>query len=301
MGCSCSSDTALNIKMNDNPITKKDFTDEKIMPKQKIYQTNKMVKEIVNEIINDAIEHIIYHPSEDRDCLLCDNFTEKKDLFLICNKEECDGYICIKCANILMEQIVFGEIIPITKISCPYCRHLGSKNVLSLLNNNIISLLDFYCKHEKSNMKYIGVCRCGTMEIPDMTKYICNDEQSTSVSFVCKNCTFVIDKQTKICKKCHQGITKMFGCNHVVCSCGHEICWLCENKFGTTQCTTYKCNPIPKDTNSDKNMLLSMGFRDCPKCRIFVEIVDRSTVINCSCGTSWCWNCGNILKNCRCK
>ncbi|XP_071490268.1 uncharacterized protein [Diadema antillarum] len=36
---------------------------------------------------------------------------------------------------------------------------------------------------------------------------------------------------TKRCPRCHYPIEKSYGCNHMVCKCGHEFCWECGQNW----------------------------------------------------------------------
>lgn len=37
----------------------------------------------------------------------------------------------------------------------------------------------------------------------------------------------LLQSRTKQCPRCHQGVEKNGGCDHMTCRCGYEFCWLC--------------------------------------------------------------------------
>ncbi len=37
----------------------------------------------------------------------------------------------------------------------------------------------------------------------------------------------LLQSRTKQCPRCHQGVEKNGGCDHMTCTCGYEFCWLC--------------------------------------------------------------------------
>lgn len=44
------------------------------------------------------------------------------------------------------------------------------------------------------------------------------------------------NKQIRVCSRCHQGVEKNGGCDHITCLCGNEFCWHCsapyEGRYG---------------------------------------------------------------------
>lgn len=82
-----------------------------------------------------------------------------------------------------------------------------------------------------------------TVECPKCATQVCCDCKGVAhPGTPCKNSVLDIDpdleavlKMLKIkrCPKCHSGVRKMFGCNHILCRCGCQWCWQCHQDIIT--------------------------------------------------------------------
>ncbi len=103
-----------------------------------------------------------------------------------------------------------------------------------------------------------------------------------------------IAEHTRQCPRCHMGIQKNQGCNHMTCSgCGHQFCWLClgdcydhGDHFRLGRCRAQQRNAMA-----------------CPACHANVQRVNSGDEKNptrigmCSCGQHFCWICGRACEN----
>lgn len=286
MGCTCSSD--IDIKTIDPSINKN------VNPLEKLF-----------------------HPMEDeQECMTCENTFEKDKLYLFCNKEPCTGFMCETCIKKYIEDIKNGYIISTMKLKCPYCMVLNKlildsrtrESMIHEHSNTDISyhlrqhcylydkLSSFYTSHKDASE--IAICKCGKIDIPQKGR--CSSESDDPIPYMCEQCYFKLGIQNQQCKKCKHAIEKINGCNHVVCLCEYEWCWVCKNKWGTMQCTTSVCNPNPHNDHYHEILLRNMGYRACPKCGVFTERLDGNNVMPCTCGTTWCWHCNREKSSCSC-
>ena len=103
-----------------------------------------------------------------------------------------------------------------------------------------------------------------TVECPKCATQVCCDCKGVAhPATPCKNSVLDIDpdleavlKTLKIkrCPKCHSGVRKMFGCSHILCRCGCQWCWQCNQDIVTcdeTGCVDYESEDDEEEYEED--------------------------------------------------
>ena len=87
----------------------------------------------------------------------------------------------------------------------------------------------------------------------------------------------------------------------------HLECPMCQKSY-CLQCKTewhkdMTCQEYQRSVNKDENdtkfeeYIKGNRLKQCPKCKRWVEKISGCNHIQCSCGTAFCYNCGNIKQN----
>ncbi|CAD8150107.1 unnamed protein product [Paramecium octaurelia] len=141
-------------------------------------------------------------------CQIC--FIDK----LLIRPGDCSHEFCKECIiTYLKEAINTGSVF---KITCPSC----SMEYNALIIKQFCE--DLYPKYLELKQKAIITCS------------VCKENLKTHNcgSNVCKKCGEIHDGEcSQRCPNCLIPIEKISGCNHMVCKCKYEFCWICKGKF----------------------------------------------------------------------
>jgi hypothetical protein len=183
------------------------------------------------------------HPSDSYEkqiCNICYKNKSNDSLFLICNSKPCDKFVCGKCIkNIIENNIIRGEIISTDIFKCPFCKRIGDSNIFDKFCNK--KYQKFYNYYFVNKCDKIGYCGCENIDKVTNLSSVCDLDKKNN--FICNKCDSHMQIYEK-CPKCSCCIEKNGGCNLMTCKCGHQFCWICKNKWGTTLCGPSMCNPI---------------------------------------------------------
>ena len=87
---------------------------------------------------------------------------------------------------------------------------------------------------------------------------------------------------------------------HLECPmCNKSYCLQCKTEWHKDMtCQEYQ-RSVKKDENDTKfeEYIKGNRLKQCPKCKRWVEKISGCNHIQCSCGTAFCYNCGNIKEN----
>ena len=188
---------------------------------------------------------------------------------------QCKCIIHRKCFDQYIKNSIENKKLPIL---CPKCKIEIHPNVIydSLYSNN---LNDFVKKYEKFSMDL----------------YVMNHKDEY---FCCPTplCNYVV---------CHDKNAIKFNCP----MCKKSYCMLCKNIWhDKMNCEQYKIflkqnNNLNKKVCGTKNLGLEK-YITCPSCQAWIERKEGCNKIQCMCGLSFCFKCGNIItpnsKECPC-
>ncbi|CAD8080206.1 unnamed protein product [Paramecium sonneborni] len=142
-------------------------------------------------------------------CQIC--FIDK----LMIKPGDCSHQFCKECIVMyIKEAIKSGSVF---KITCPSC----STQYDALIIKQYCE--DLYPKYLELNQKAIITCS------------VCKENLKTHKcgTKVCQKCGEIHNAQcSQRCPNCLIPLEKISGCNHMVCKCKYEFCWICRGKFG---------------------------------------------------------------------
>ena len=73
---------------------------------------------------------------------------------------------------------------------------------------------------DPSYQRHLVCTECGTNFCAD-----CNEVWHGEIS-----CQQAQTQRVKPCPSCFCGVVKITACNHIICHCGYEFCWICEKE-----------------------------------------------------------------------
>ena len=304
----------------------------------------KKMKEQTNQTLKFFLE------TQEKLCSIC--YEEKRGMVIL---QSCSHYFCKDC---LVEHLNISiNSKDIDNISCPQCRaSLYESELKSLLKESelekyykftldsalekmqdvewcpncqkpvVISLNVGFC--DSCTFKFCLACkeaqhlgkRCSTVKANSDQMRNLNEEQKKE--YIKQNETSLyIQKYVKNCPNCKWGISKISGCNKVVCSkCSSYFCWICNLDISdigyqhfedsTNPCTTYtygkEAHVDHKElTNTDKDKIMedlgavyhNYNTVQCQTCQFILMKTDEMNQIHCNkCQTDVCFLCGQTIS-----
>lgn len=192
-----------------------------------------------------------------------------------------DDMISLSCNHVICKNCVIAMISSsVSDYSFPFlqCQGVSCKNMFHPYDiEEIIScdqaLLDKFRKRLeefiiKNSLSFTSCYKCGKLLVetsadPETMTAFCEDHGYTCVlcgnksHYPCK-CVHVArwtvlcgddylnsiyyKVYTKSCPSCSETIEKNNGCNHMVCKCGYEFCWICLKNWKEHPKNFYECS-----------------------------------------------------------
>ena len=92
--------------------------------------------------------------------------------------------------------------------------------------------------------------------------------------------------------------SKEFNCPR----CSKHYCLKCRVEWHTDlSCEEYEESKDPSDEDkSFKSYARGAKFKQCPKCKVWVEKSEGCDHMKCRCGSEFCYACGGKYKECAC-
>ena len=156
-------------------------------------------------------------------CGVCSIYLDFTEFKVSCHN--CFNKVCISCHKNHYIEIKNGDVFPLSKLCCPFCRKMSH------------SYFDFNELSESKDVDSFGnYGKCKYCLHYRKLEETCSTENELSQypnGYVCHKC--VIPDQIKKCPRCKVYIEKSIGCNHVTCKndgkknygCNFEFCWIC--------------------------------------------------------------------------
>ncbi|MCQ2821419.1 MAG: E3 ubiquitin protein ligase [archaeon] len=208
-----------------------------------------------------------------RECLICyDDLNTSNKVGL-----KCGHFFCLSCYKDYLKAKIKEDPLTVLSTNCPqskcsliipssfFVKVLSDpedKDILNVfqkykLKNFTDSNADIkWCPNEKCGqcvrlpghgMKDI-TCLCGTVFCFKCLKEThkpcdCEMMETWEKKYSANSEDFKwLTENTKQCPKCGNFIQKNQGCNHMICKCRHEFCWICLGDWGIHGSSWYKCN-----------------------------------------------------------
>ena len=247
---------------NNQPVNNNVLIDNKILEENllKLDKKKQSLKNLGNVSKEDEKPNITT-------CFLC---VEEFDQNEITNPElECKNHIHGKCFVNYIEEELNNRRFP---IRCPIC----PKNQRHEINTKII--LDCLLIHDKDNL----ALKLETISLNHLA-----ENNSEEVSYCpTAGCNYL----------CYFDKNEF----HLNCPlCKKSYCLKCKVEWhmGMT-CEEYQ-REKKNDENDEKfnEYVRGNNFKQCPRCKRWVEKIDGCNHISCPCGARFCYNCGQLKNN----
>ena len=220
------------ITLSDNTIINSSFINNVssgyakiIYPDQKIYygETHDKVPHGIGKMIDSDGKTqsgmwenglFISHDFVSPQCTICKNYYEANQLKISCGY--CPNKMCTTCYANHYSEIKKGDIFPMSKMCCPFCRKVSRYVKFEDENGDVI--------RDESFGNY-GQCN-NCLKYEKIEKEVCDTENHRYPNgYTCSKC--FIKESTKMCPSCKSNIEKNGGCNHITCRCKFEFCYIC--------------------------------------------------------------------------
>ena len=200
-------------------------------------------------------------------CIFCtDDFEENG----IINPQimECKNYIHGKCFINYIEEELNNNRFP---IRCPLCTNQARHEI------NYKTILDNLILNDKDDL----AAKLETISLNHLA-----ENNSDEITFCpTAGCNYM----------CYYDKTEY----HLNCPlCKKNYCLNCKTEWHTNKtCEEYQREKKESDADAQfENYVKGSKLKQCPNCKRWVEKISGCNHINCTCGASFCYNCGK-LKN----
>ena len=199
-----------------------------------------------------------------------------------------------KCP-ICLSEIEFKDYLPIDK-----CGHLFHKECManylkSCLESNH---LPAKCPYEKCNGEIIS---------SDLSLFLDKDTKAIIEQRAFKNLIDTNPNEYSCCPtaNCQYIFLYTLGVDipRLICPiCNMDYCLNCKCLYHNWMtCNEYKIsNTYSDDDNKFEEFVKGQKFKQCPKCRFWVEKTQGCNHMTCRCGMQFCYVCGGNYPNCNC-
>ena len=202
-----------------------------------------------------------------------------------------DPTVCSLCKKSLTEM----KVIPLES-----CEHGFHESCISEQFNQQIDAKVFPIKCPKNNCT-------NHLKLIDLMDYLSTERQE---KYIISSLGNFIENNEEVCccptPGCSFTFLKSYRPGKFTCSlCKKTYCMSCHVEWhqGVT-CNGYK-NSHKREEGEDAQALLNKGNKrkQCPDCKTWISKKSSSNVIQCRCGTSFCYCCGKkgTVEKCECR
>ncbi|KAJ8112497.1 hypothetical protein OPT61_g5149 [Boeremia exigua] len=227
----------------------------------------------VAALISDLRSWTRRRTAEKSHCSLCFSTFGKTRLSPACRRRGCHQSICESCLNSWYGLNSPGTIINTAALFCPFCRRNPVARTLAVYGNGIHAVGDLKAAYEERGSWIHAWCSGCNKARRWMERECARGAPEALQQWQCEECEDTVRAQARAVEELARA----------------ELERAVRFNDGTRAAAE---RDLQNAMNARKR--LEGPVRECPGCKVSVQKMYGCDHITCTCGTHWCWACGDV-------